>query len=150
MTARRTLTIGRLATAAGVNLETVRYYERVGLMPSPDRTPGGHRSYAPEHRARLAFIRRARELGFSLNDIRTLLALAEPGRKSCAEVRAIASEHLHDVHAKIADLSRLAAVLDEAVIRCGDGDVPECPVIQVLGGAEKVASSPRDRPGQTG
>jgi MerR family mercuric resistance operon transcriptional regulator len=135
MTAYRTLTIRRLATAAGVNLETIRYYERIGLMPPPDRTAGGHRSYAPEHRAQLAFIRRARELGFSLNDVRTLLALAKPGRQSCAEVKAIASAHLHDVHAKIADLKRLAAALDEAVRRCGEGDVPECPVIQVLGGA---------------
>ena len=135
MNARRNLTIGRLATAAGVNLETVRYYERIGLMAPPDRTPGGHRSYQPEHRARLAFIRRARELGFSLADIRTLLALAQPGRQSCAEVKTIASEHLQDVRSKIADLRRLAAVLDEAVRRCGDGDVPDCPVIQVLGGA---------------
>jgi MerR family mercuric resistance operon transcriptional regulator len=135
MSSRQTLTIGRLATAAGVNLETVRYYERIGLMPPPDRTPGGHRSYGPEHRARLAFIRRARELGFSLNDIRALLALAEPGRQSCSEVKTIASDHLHDVRAKIADLSRLADVLGEAVRRCGDGDVPECPVIQALGGA---------------
>ena len=129
------LTIGRLAAQAGVNLETVRYYERVGLMPAPDRTPGGHRAYRPEHRARLAFIRRARELGFALDDIRTLLALSEPGLQSCAEVKAIASDHLHDVRVKIADLSRLAAVLEKAVRRCGAGDVLECPVIQVLGGA---------------
>lgn len=133
MSARQTLTIGRLAIAARVNLETIRYYERIGLMPPPDRTAGGHRSYAPEHRARLAFIRRGRELGFSLDDIRALLALAKPDRQSCTEVRAIASEHLRDVHAKIDDLSRLAAILDEAVRRCGDGDVSECPVIDVLG-----------------
>ena len=133
MAPRQGLTIGRLAAQAGVNLETVRYYERVGLMPVPDRTLGGHRSYRPDHRAHLAFIRRARELGFSLDDIRTLLALAEPGRRSCSEVKAIASDHLHDVRIKIADLSRLAAVLDEALRRCGDGDVPICPVIQVLG-----------------
>jgi len=135
MNPRQPLTIGRLAMAASVNLETVRYYERIGLMPPPDRTSGGHRSYQPEHRARLAFIRRARELGFSLDDIRAILALAEPGRQSCAEVRVIASDHLRNVHAKIADLKRLAAALDEAVSRCGDGDAPECPVIQVLVGA---------------
>ncbi|HTX51008.1 MAG TPA: helix-turn-helix domain-containing protein [Caulobacteraceae bacterium] len=134
MSARNALTIGRLAAAAGVNLETVRYYERIGLMPAPDRTEGGHRSYAPEHRARLTFIRRARELGFSLDEIRALLALAQPGRRSCSEVKAIASAHLQDIRAKIADLSRLADVLDEAVRRCGDGDVPDCPVIHVLAG----------------
>jgi MerR family mercuric resistance operon transcriptional regulator len=133
MSPRQGLTIGRLATAAGVNLETIRYYERVGLMPAPDRTVGGHRSYEPEHRARLAFIRRARELGFSVNDVRTLLALGRPGRQSCAEVKAIASDHLQQVHSKISDLSRLAAVLEEAVRRCGDGDAPDCPVIEVLG-----------------
>ncbi|MDP3747362.1 MAG: helix-turn-helix domain-containing protein [Phenylobacterium sp.] len=135
MSPRQGLTIGRLAAAAGVNLETVRYYERIGLMPLPDRTVGGHRSYRPEHRSHLAFIRRARELGFTLDDIRALLALAEPGRQSCAVVKTIASDHLRNVHAKIADLSRLAGVLEDAVRQCGDGDVPECPVIQVLGGA---------------
>jgi len=132
------LTIGRLAAAAGVNLETVRYYERIGLMPAPDRTDGGHRSYRAEHRARLAFIRRARDLGFSVNDIRALLALAEPGGRSCAEVKVIAADHLEQVHAKIADLSRLAAALEQAVRRCGDGNAPECPAIQVLGGAGRA------------
>jgi MerR family mercuric resistance operon transcriptional regulator len=135
MAPRPALTIGRLASAAGMNLETVRYYERIGLMPAPDRTSGGHRSYRSEHRARLAFIRRARELGFGLDAIRALLTLAEPGRQSCAEVKVIASDHLGHVRAKIADLSRLAAVLEEAVRQCGGGNIPECPVIQVLGGS---------------
>ena len=132
MSQQRALTIGRLAANAGVNLETVRYYERIGLMPLPDRTSGGHRNYLPEHGARLAFIRRARELGFSLDDIRALIALSGAEHQSCAEVKTIASQHLQNVHAKIADLSRLAAVLDEAVRQCGDGSVPSCPVIQVL------------------
>ena len=114
MALRRGITIGRLAAGAGVNLETVRYYERVGLMLEPDRTSGGHRSYTAEHGARLAFIRRARELGFSLDDIRALIALSEPSPRSCAEVEAIASAHLADVRAKIVDLMRLEAVLDEA------------------------------------
>jgi DNA-binding transcriptional MerR regulator len=76
--AMQALTNGRLAEAAGVNLETVRYYERIGLMPSPDRTTGGHRAYEPEHVRRLTFIRRVRDLGFGIGDIRALLALAEP------------------------------------------------------------------------
>ena len=135
MSPRQGLTIGRLAAGAGVNLETVRYYERVGLMPAPDRTSGGHRSYRSEHRTRLAFIRRARELGFGLGDIRALLGLAEPGRAACAEVKAIASDHLRDVRAKIADLTRLETVLDSAVRQCGAGDMALCPVIDVLGGA---------------
>jgi MerR family mercuric resistance operon transcriptional regulator len=137
-----TLTIGRLAAQAGVNLETVRYYERVGLMPAPDRTEGGHRSYRPEHRARLAFIRRARELGFSLEDVRALLRLAEPGQAACAPAKAIASVHLQAVRAKLADLRRLEVVLDAVVGRCGDGDDPTCPVIEVLSG--ETDAPPRD------
>ncbi len=85
------LTIGRLAAAAGVDLETVRYYERIKLMPPPARTASGHRAYEEAHVRRLAFIRRGRELGFSIEQIRTLLALAEPARaSSCVEVREIA------------------------------------------------------------
>ena len=88
------LTIGKLANSAGINLETVRYYERIGLMPEPGRTEGGHRNYATVHVRRLTFIRRARELGFAIEDIRTLLELAEPGRVSCGEVQKIAARHL--------------------------------------------------------
>jgi len=84
------LTIGKLANSAGINLETVRYYERIGLMPEPGRTEKGHRNYAAAHLRRLTFIRRARELGFAIEDIRALLALAEPGRVSCGEVQKIA------------------------------------------------------------
>ncbi|NEX91251.1 helix-turn-helix domain-containing protein [Caulobacter sp. 17J65-9] len=135
MSRRDGLTIGRLAAGSGVNLETIRYYERIGLMPEPDRTPGGHRSYANEHRRRLTFIRRARELGFGLDDIRTLIVLSEPGRQSCAEVKKIAEGHLDIVRSKIADLVKLEAALQDASQRCGDGAVPDCPVIQVLGGA---------------
>jgi MerR family mercuric resistance operon transcriptional regulator len=91
VTTLRGLTIGRLADAAGVNLETIRYYERIKLMPRPGRTRGGHRVYEAEHIRRLVFIRRARELGFGIGDIRALLALAEPKRISCDKVRAIAS-----------------------------------------------------------
>src|SRR5579863_7621733 len=93
------LTIGKLAGAAGVHLETIRYYERIGLMPEPGRTAGGYRSYGADHARRLAFIRRARELGFGIEGIRTLLNLAAPGRASCAEVRALTMAHLDDVRA---------------------------------------------------
>ncbi|MES3027704.1 MAG: helix-turn-helix domain-containing protein [Pseudomonadota bacterium] len=135
MTARRALTIGRLAAEAGVNLETIRYYERVGVMPEPDRTSGGHRQYTAEHRQRLGFIRRARELGFSLDDIRALIALDGPGRGTCAEVEPIAATHLASVRAKIADLIRLEVILDNAVRRCAGGTSPSCPVIEALGAA---------------
>ena len=127
------LTIGRLATLSGVNLETVRYYERIGLMPEPGRTGGGHRVYDRDHRRRLTFIRRARELGFGIEQIRTLLALAEPQRRSCEEVRHLASTHLEDVRAKIADLVRLEAILAATVQRCDTWTAePSCPVLDLL------------------
>jgi MerR family mercuric resistance operon transcriptional regulator len=126
------LTIGQLASAAGVNFETVRYYERIGLMPSPARTASGHRAYEQAHLRRLAFIRRARELGFSIEDIRTLLALAEPSRVSCAEVSEIARTHLDDVRAKLADLMRLEGILAATIARCPGDPAPSCPVLDML------------------
>lgn len=129
MSTSQPLTIGRLAVSTGVNLETIRFYERVGLMPEPTRSQGGHRHYRPEHRQRLAFIRRARELGFSLDDIRALLALSAAG---CLEARTIAAKHLQTVREKIADLRRLEQVLDDAVTRCDTGEQQSCPVIEVL------------------
>ena len=133
MPGRTGLTIGKLAGLSGVNLETIRYYERIGLMPEPGRTEGGHRLYEPAHRQRLAFIRRARELGFGIDGIRALLGLAEPHRRSCEEVRLIASDHLQDVRTKIADLVRLEAILAGTVERCRDtAAAPSCSVLDLL------------------
>jgi MerR family transcriptional regulator, mercuric resistance operon regulatory protein len=102
-------------------------------MPEPDRTDGGHRIYEDRHRRRLAFIRRARELGFRIEEIRTLLDLARPQRRACAEVRPIAWAHLSDVRAKIADLTRLEAMLAEAVSRCAqNGSAPSCSMLDLL------------------
>lgn len=129
----RSLTIGRLAQSAGVNLETIRYYERIGLMPAPSRTSGGHRSYEPEHTQRLRFIRRSRELGFGLDAIRRLIALSDPGVAACREVRDLAQDHIAGVDAKIADLQRLRRVLRQAVADCHDGHTVRCPVIEELG-----------------
>ncbi|WP_036279457.1 helix-turn-helix domain-containing protein [Methylocystis sp. ATCC 49242] len=126
------LTIGRLAAAAGVNLETVRYYERIGLMSPPGRTASGHRAYEQPHVRRLSFIRRARELGFSIEQIRALLALAEPSRASCAEVREIARTHLDEVRAKLVDLAKLECILVETVARCSGDAAPSCPVLDML------------------
>lgn len=125
-------TIGRLASAARVNLETVRYYERIGLMPPPARTASGHRAYEQEDLKRLAFIRRARELGFSIEDIRALLALAEPCRVSCGEVREIARTHLDDVRAKLADLTKLEGILAATIAQCSGDPAPSCPVLDML------------------
>jgi MerR family mercuric resistance operon transcriptional regulator len=133
MMRRSGLSIGRLAALTGVHLETVRYYERIGLMPVPERTDGGHRVYAEAHRRHLAFVQRARKLGFSIEDIRALLALAEPQRRSCREVEAIASAHLQNVRSKIADLRRLEDLLQATVSHCGSNG-PSCPVLEILEG----------------
>jgi len=127
------LTIGKLANAAGVNLETVRYYERIGLMPPPRRSAGGHRVYDQDHLSRLTFIRRARELGFGLAAIRSLLALATPRDKvRRAEVRVIAAAHLEQVRAKGADLVRLEAILVAAVDQCQGEEAVSCAVLDAL------------------
>jgi len=132
ITKMRKLTIGRLAEGTGVKLETIRYYERIGLMPSPRRTEGGHRDYNPEHARQLAFIRRGRELGFSIDEIRALLALASTERGSCAEVREIATSHLLDVRSKLAHLRKLESILAETVAKCSGDSSPHCPVLDVL------------------
>lgn len=126
------LTIGRLSTRAAVNIETVRYYERIGVLPSPPRTEGGHRLYGESHVKRLTFVRRARELGFTLEEIRALLRLADERPPSCASARSIATKHLIDVREKIADLKRMERVLTQTVALCEEGDRPECPLLQAL------------------
>jgi len=126
----RRLTIAALAKASGVHLETVRYYERIGLMPKPERTARGYRNYGEEDVRRLSFIRRAREIGFSIGEIKELLVLAEPGRAPCAEVQTLTSAHLAEVRTKIADLRE--AILAAAVERCSTETAPVCPVLDLL------------------
>lgn len=126
------LTIGRLAKRTGVNLETIRYYERIALMPEPLRTEGGHRVYDREHLKRLGFIRRSRELGFSLDEVRALLGLVDGGDYTCAEVRDMTLQHLAEVRRKIADLRRLERSLRDVAAQCSGDTVPKCPVIDVL------------------
>lgn len=127
----RGLTIGKLADAAGVHLETVRYYERIGLMPEPARTASGYRSYGVEHARRLSFIRRARELGFGIEEVKALLALAEPEHTSCADVRSLTVAHLGDVRSKISDLRRLERILARTVNQCSGDKTPACPVLDM-------------------
>lgn len=126
------LAIGRLARQTGTNVETIRYYERIGLWRAPARSAGGYRLYGTEHLKRLNFIRRARALGFSIGEVRTLLRLADERRRPCAEVRVVAEAHLADVHAKIADLKAMERVLSETVARCADDTGSHCPVIDAL------------------
>ena len=137
------ITIGELSRRTGCKVETVRYYERVGLMPPAPRTAGRYRLYRDGDVRRLAFVRRARELGFTLDDVRTLLALApEQACGPCTEARALAAAHLAEVRAKIADLRAMERVLDDAVDRCAAGGDPCCPVIEALADG---AAAPRSK-----
>jgi len=126
------LTIGHLSRRTGVNIENIRYFEKVGLLPAPPRTEGGHRYYSTEHVRTLAFIRRGRELGFIPDEVRALLELRQPGKASCCEVLEIAVHHLDRVRAKIADLSRLERLLTETIDRCSGEAAPECPVLDMI------------------
>ena len=128
---RRGLTIGALSGRSGVNIETIRYYERIGLLPAPPRSQGGHRIYGGDLLKRLVFIRRSRELGFTLDEIRNLLSLMGGGH-TCGEVRAVALTHLTAIRAKIADLRRMERTLAETAARCEGGDTPECPILDAL------------------
>lgn len=124
--------IGQVAERTGVNLETIRYYERIGLMPAPPRTQGGRRVYDRTHLKRLGFVRRSRQLGFSIEEVRTLLRLVDGGNYTCAEVRDITLEHSVEVRRKIADLRRLDRSLREMAAKCTGDTVPECPIVDVL------------------
>jgi len=127
------LPIGELSRRTGVHIETIRYYERIKMLPTPPRTASGRRVYGPAETRTLAFIRRSRELGFTLDEIRALLALsAENGQEACAEVRELAAGHLADIRAKIADLRAMERVLADAVRRCDAGELPGCPLIETL------------------
>jgi MerR family transcriptional regulator, mercuric resistance operon regulatory protein len=126
------LTIGALSKRTGVNIETIRFYERVGILPKAPRTAGGHRIYNRNHLMRLGFVRRSRELGFSLDEVRGLLQLVDGGSYTCAEIKAITLDHLADIRRKIADLGRLEQTLAEVAGKCRGGKVPDCPVIEAL------------------
>lgn len=126
------LSIGDLARATGTKVETVRYYERAGLLPEPARTAGNYRAYGAEHLARLSFVRRARDLGFSTNQVRELLRLTDQQDRSCAEIDIIARLHLAEVDRKIADLTALGSELRQIVGQCGQGTVAECRIIEAL------------------
>lgn len=126
------LSIGELARRTGVHIETIRYFEKVGLLPKPDRTEGGHRVYAEQHVRALSFIKRARELGFAPGEVRAILNLGGPGTACCDEVQVIAVHHLEQVRRKMADLARLEHLLASTVERCSGGHVPDCPIIEML------------------
>jgi MerR family mercuric resistance operon transcriptional regulator len=133
MAARAEIQIGELARRSGCHVETIRYYERIKLLPLPSRSAGRYPLYDLDDVRRLGFIRRARELGFTLEEARALLALStHDGRTACAEVRQLAAGHLEEVRAKIADLKAMETVLADAVRRCDAGELPGCPLIDSL------------------
>ena len=124
--------IGELSRSSGVNIETIRYYERIKLLSPPSRTAGGRRTYGWSDLRALVFIRRSRQLGFSLEEIRTLLKLGGPARATCNEVREVATRHLEDIRSKLRDLRKLEEVLDATVSRCSGQSTPDCPVLDIL------------------
>jgi len=130
------LSIGALSQRTECNVETIRYYERIGLLPQPRRQGGRFRRYDSADVARLAFIRRARQLGFTLDDVRELLRLAAGGdADACVEARRLATAHVAAIRVKIADLRAMERVLSEAMARCDAGEPPHCPIIDTLAGA---------------
>jgi Cu(I)-responsive transcriptional regulator len=126
------LGIGDLAKATRTKIVTIRYYERIGLLPAPSRTQGNYRAYKLEHLNRLSFIRRARDLGFPLAQVRALLGLSDDRDHSCEDVDAIARQHLVEVRRKIADLTALRRQLESIISQCGHGTVAECRIIEAL------------------
>jgi MerR family mercuric resistance operon transcriptional regulator len=135
------LTIGQVAKNAGVNVETIRFYEREGLIGKPPRRPSGYRQYQPDIVRRIRFIQRAKELGFSLREITELLSLRVARGRSCADVKARASAKIEDVESKIAVLERMKGALTRLTEACaGRGSVGECPILDALDADEKVGT----------
>ena len=126
------LPIGELSKQSGVNIETIRYYERIKMLAPPPRTASGRRVYDSRDLRILVFVRRARELGFSLDEIRALLRLGGPEKASCREVREIAAHHLEDIRTKLSDLKKLERLLAKTVARCSGKTAPDCPVLDIL------------------
>lgn len=125
--------IGELSRVTGTNVETIRYYERIGLLPEPSRTSGNYRDYASNHLDRLNFIRHARGLGFDISDIRSLLDLAEQPDQDCREADRIATGHLKNVEAKIQRLQQLRSELDRMIQQCRGGHISGCRIMEALG-----------------
>lgn len=129
------MTIGQVANASGVGIQTLRYYERENLLPTAARKPSGYRLYQPDAVARLRFIRRAKDLGFSLEEIRQLLKLQDERPGNRTRVKAIADQKVHELDNKIRDLKRMRTVLTRLSKTCsGKGPVHDCPIIEALQG----------------
>jgi DNA-binding transcriptional MerR regulator len=126
------LTIGALGKATGTKVETIRYYERIGLLPIPARSAANYRSYTDEHRKLLTFIRRSRALGFPIEQVRALLRLTDLRAQSCAEVDRIAADHVQAIEQKIAALTTLGDELRALIAQCRRGTISECRILEAL------------------
>lgn len=124
--------IGTLSAATGVNIETIRYYEKIGLISAPPRTEGRQRVYDSVHLKRLTFIRRGRELGFSLDQVRELLGLVREHDLTCAEAKKMTDAHVADIRRKVKDLRKLERVLTELSAQCHGKEVPDCPILDAI------------------
>lgn len=126
------ITRGALAKRTSCNIETIRYYEKTGLIPEPERAANGYRLYDVMHLKRLSFIKRCRELGFTLKEIAELLVLVDGGNYTCAEIRDHTVTHLKDVNDKIRDLRKMQQTLRQMVSECEGGLLPDCPIVDSL------------------
>ncbi|NRA87476.1 MAG: helix-turn-helix domain-containing protein [Rhizobiales bacterium] len=124
--------IGEMSRQTGVNIETIRYYERIKILPSPGRTAGGNRQYTYQQLKHLFFVKRCRELGFSLKEVRALLELVDCDRYTCSEVHKMTLGQLKAVKRKLVDLKNLEQTLENMISECDKGDVPNCPIIETL------------------
>ena len=129
--------IGQLSQQAGCKIETIRYYEKIGLLPAPGRSDGGYRIYDDNHMRRLSFIRRSRELGFTIDEIRGLLSLVDGGSYTCRDVKNLTMEHVERIRGKIADLKKMEKTLSSIASQCAGDTTPECPIIDELYEAKK-------------
>lgn len=144
------MTIGQVARHAGVGIETVRFYERQGLLDAPPRRASGYRQYSPDAIRRLQFIRRAKDLGFSLQEIGELLSLRVNPTTTCSEVKARAEAKIADIDAKLRDLQRMKAALGQLAVACsGQGPTSQCPILDALE-AHDALTNPRHSLGQRG
>ena len=130
--------IGALAKATGTKVETIRFYEKAGLLAGAARTNSNYRDYSKHHLARLSFIRRARDLGFSLDQVRALLTLADDRDQPCSAVDAVARAHLAQIDQKIADLRALRRELGDIISQCSQGAISDCRIIEALGPSERL------------
>lgn len=132
ITKPREFGIGELSRQTDVNIETIRYYERIGVMPKPARTDGGNRTYQTEQAKRLFFVKRSRDLGFSLKEIRSLLQMVDRQDFTCGQIHDVTIRQLENIQQKISDLKKLEKTLGQMAEECSNGDIPYCPIIDTL------------------